>query len=350
MITVYIYGGRSWCHYICPFAPVQTVLVGAGGLLETKSIPAPNDITQSMCRQIKPEQQEEAICTACKSPCKDIDSEDAYWQELDHPGRKLIQYGYVGLVIGFFAYQVLYAGNFDYYYSGFWHHEPNQISKIWQPGFYILNHAIPIPKLIAAPLTLLGFVWCTYFIGRKLEKSYLNYARRKNRLKAKKQIQNQVFSISTFFAFNFFFIYAGRGEILRLPFALQLVFQGLFVLVSTLWLSRNWYRTLQDYDKEQESLTPVANQSPYNLLGARGDLDLPNQTLNHQHTVPRVTRIEIIKSNKKGNTHIRTILRVQPDNLDPNRTILSIKPKNIDSGHTVPRLNPDKFNQDDTSQ
>jgi hypothetical protein len=365
IITVYIYGGRSWCHYICPFAPVQTALVGVGGLLETKSLETSNSITQSMCRQTTLDGQEEAICTACKSPCKDIDSEDTYWQELVQPGRKLIQYGYVGLVIGFFAYQVLYAGSFDYYYSGFWHHEPNQISKIWQPGFYILNHPIPIPKLIAAPLTLAGFVWFSYYAGKKLEKIYLNYARRNNKLKGKRAIQHQAFSISTFIAFNFFFLYAGRGEILRLPFALQLVFQGFFILVSTLWIYRNWHRTLQNYEQEKESLIspPAGIQFSHNLVGAKG-LNISNQQVNHQHTIPRVTRIQILKNNQKGDTRIRTILRVKPDNLDPNQTILSIKTnnlepnqtilnpksKNIDSGHTVPRVNPDKFNQDGTSQ
>ncbi|AFZ04356.1 4Fe-4S binding protein [Calothrix sp. PCC 6303] len=349
MITVYIYGGRSWCHYICPFAPVQTVIVGVGGLLETKSLESPNGITQSMCRQTISYHQEEATCTACKSPCKDIDSEDAYWQELIQPGRKLIQYGYVGLVIGFFAYQVLYAGNFDYYYSGFWHHEPNQISKIWQPGFYIANRAIPIPKLIAAPLTLGVFVWFTYYFGKKLEKIYIKYARRNNKLLGKKQPQHQFFSLSTFIAFNFFFIYAGRGEILRLPFVFQLVFQGLFVLVSTLWLSRNWHRTLQKYEEENFAYNSPSKQLPSSLVGAKG-IVISNQTVNNQYTVPRITRMKISKGNQNGNTRIRTILRIESGNLDPNRTVLSIKPKNIDPGHTVPRVNPDKFNQDDISQ
>jgi hypothetical protein len=346
IITVYIYGGRTWCHYICPFAPVQTSLVGIRGILESQATLNTKNITQSTCRQTKQDQQEEAICTACKSPCKDIDSEDAYWQELDQPGRKLIQYGYVGLVIGFFAYQLLYAGNLDYYYSGFWHHEPNQISKIWQPGFYILNYQIPIPKLIATPLTLAIFVWLSYYIGKKLEKIYLNQARRKNRLIGKRQIQHQAFSISSFLAFNFFFIYAGRGEILNLPFRLQLGFQGLVLSVSSLWLYRSWNRTLQDYEKEKESLifTPPINQRLIPV--ARG----LSPQVNHQHTVPRITRMKITKSNQRGDTRIRTILRVESGNLDPNRTILSIKPKNIDSGHTVPRVNPDKFNQDGNSQ
>jgi hypothetical protein len=330
---------------------VQTVLIGTGGLLENKSIPVSNEITQSMCRQTTSKQQEESICTACKSPCKDIDSEDAYWQELDHPGRKLIQYGYIGLVIGFFSYQFLYAGNFDYYYSGFWHHEPNQSLKILQPGFYISNYAVPIPKLIAAPLTLAIFTWLTYYIGRKLEKIYLKYARSTNKSRGKKQIQHQAFAISAFLAFNLFFIYAGRGEVLRFPFTFQLGFQGIILLVSTLWLSQNWHRTFQEYERQQETRNShfIGKQLPYSFAGAKGNLPIPNQEFNQQHTVPRATRIKILQSHTKGNTRIRTTLRVQPNNLDPNRTILSLKPKNIDPGHTIPRINPDKFNQDDAS-
>jgi 4Fe-4S binding domain len=351
IITVYIYGGRSWCHYICPFAPVQTALIGTRGLLENKSTQTQNNITQSMCRQTNPDGQEESTCTACKSTCKDINSEEAYWQELYQPGRKLIQYGYVGLVIGFFVYQVMYAGNFDYYYSGFWHHEPNQISKIWQPGFYILNQAIPIPKLIAAPLTLAAFVWLSYSTGRKLEKRYLTRVKLQNIIVGKRQVQHQAFSISSFIAFNLFFIYGGRGEILRLPFPLQLLFQGLVVLVSTSWLHQNWYRTFQDYEKEQENYNyvPLENQvinSLNNIAVAKGG----NSPINHQHTLPRAVRVEITKNKRRGNTRIKTSLRAKPDDIDPNQTILSIKPKNVDSGKTIPRINPRQSQPDGNSQ
>jgi len=125
------YGGRSWCHYVCPFGMVQMVLTGPRGLLgsEAQKQP-PKTITQSMCRTFDKETNKEKItCISCKSPCMDIDSEKAYWEQITKPGRNLVQYGYLGLVCGYFVYYFLYSGNFAYYFSGAWTHEAGQVGK-----------------------------------------------------------------------------------------------------------------------------------------------------------------------------------------------------------------------------
>lgn len=115
---------------------------------------------------------EKSDCINCKSPCLDIDAERTYWDSLTQPSRKLIQYGYLGLVTSYFIYYFLYSGNFDYYYSGVWTHETNQLASLFTPGFYIRDRAIPIPKIIAAPVTLAFGVVISYVICRKLEKTY----------------------------------------------------------------------------------------------------------------------------------------------------------------------------------
>ncbi|MGF1673892.1 MAG: 4Fe-4S binding protein [Rivularia sp. (in: cyanobacteria)] len=249
--VVFLYGGRSWCHYVCPFGAVQTVFTGPRGLLGSSAHQAPaKSITQSMCRTVdKSTGQEKSACIGCKSPCMDIDSEKAYWNQLQKPGRKFLQYGYLGLAIGYFIYYRLYSGNFDYYFSGVWTYD-NSLFALWKPGFYINNQLIAIPKIAAVPLTLgLSIIIC-YYSCHKLEKVYRGYLKRKYPEIISQQVLHQVFTIITFLAFNAFFVYGGRPEILRLPMVLQLLFNGLIVLVSTIWLVRNWKRSAEQYQKE----------------------------------------------------------------------------------------------------
>ncbi len=75
--------------------------------------------------------------------------------------------------------------------------------------------------------------------------------RRRNPNINRQQVLHRVFSLCTFIAFNAFFIYGGRPEILRLPLLVQLTFNPFIVLVSTLWLYRTWGRSAQQYTKER---------------------------------------------------------------------------------------------------
>ena len=250
--TVFVYGGRSWCHYVCPFGIVQMIFTGPRGLLGSNALAAnPGSITQSMCRTVDEKTaQEVSACIGCKSACIDIDAEKSYWENLRKPGRKLVQYGYLGLVISYFVYYYLYAGNFDYYFSGAWTHEENQLATLWKPGFYILGRAIDIPKIVAVPLTFILSVTITYYICCKIEKYYRAYLKQKQTSISSHVIRHRTFSVCTFLAFNCFFIYGGRPELLRLPIVLQLLFNAAVVLVSALWLVRNWNYSEEKYKKD----------------------------------------------------------------------------------------------------
>ena len=252
ILMVALYGGRSWCHYICPFGMVQTVFTGPRGLLGSEAHTAPPmSITQSMCRTIDTTtQQEQSACIGCKSPCMDIDSEKAYWEQLAKPGRRLVQYGYLGLVIGYFVYYRLYSGNFFYYFSGAWTHEPNQLGNLLKPGFYLMDTPIAIPKLVASPLTLAVFVAVSVLICTRLEKGYQAFLKKNRPWAGSEQALHQFFSIITFLSFNIFFIYGGRPEINRLPLAVQFLFQSIVTLVSALWLFKTWGRSPQQYARE----------------------------------------------------------------------------------------------------
>jgi hypothetical protein len=103
----YWYGGKSWCQYFCPMAPVQSIYSEPGGLLSSKAHTSEQLITQSMCRTVLPDGKEQSACVACQNPCIDIDAERTYWNSLNQAETSFLRYGYVGLVIGYFGYYYL---------------------------------------------------------------------------------------------------------------------------------------------------------------------------------------------------------------------------------------------------
>jgi 4Fe-4S binding domain len=184
-ITVgYLYGGKSWCNYFCPMAPVQKIYSMPSGLVGSKAHTSNQVITQSMCRIVLPDGKEQSACVACQNPCIDIDSERAYWDNLNKPAESFLHYGYIGLVIGYFVYYYLYAGNWDYYFSGAWARQTDQLASLLSPGFYLFGQALNMPKLVAVPLTLGLFTFCGYQVGRWLEQQFKADSKRQSLVKA----------------------------------------------------------------------------------------------------------------------------------------------------------------------
>ncbi|MBV8883975.1 MAG: hypothetical protein JO235_08225 [Chroococcidiopsidaceae cyanobacterium CP_BM_RX_35] len=249
MAVGYWFGGKTWCHYFCPMAPVQTIFAEPGGLLSSKAHESAMPITQSMCRTITREGKEKSACNGCITTCLDIDSENSYWEKITSHDQKLIHYAYIGLVLGFYLYYFLYSGNWDYYFSAHWTHE-NQIATLWSPGFYLLGKVIPIPKIMAVPFTLGSFSIVSYFLGIRLEKAYKAYLYRTQQYRGLEQLQHQIFTVCTFIAFNLFFVFGGRPTILLLPLQVQYFYNGLIICVSSLWLHRTWGKSREQYNRE----------------------------------------------------------------------------------------------------
>lgn len=245
----YFYGGKSWCQYFCPMAPVQTIFSEPRGLVGTKAHMSESRITQSMCRTVEPSGNEQSACVACQSPCIDIDSERTYWDGLNKPEETLIRYGYVGLVVGYFVYYYLYAGNWNYYFSGIWNRDPNQLAALMSPGLYLFGQAINIPKLFAVPLVLGGFTAIGYFTGQLIEQRAKAYLQKRTKLDSD-TIRHRIFAICTFSIFNFFFFFAGRPLIGLLPIWVQALFDVSLVFLSTLWLQKSWRRSPDLYSRE----------------------------------------------------------------------------------------------------
>ncbi len=102
LLVGFLAGGKTWCHYLCPMAPVQVVYSGPSGLLATGAAGGGSGpgLSQSMCRNGR----DEPICVACNAPCPDIDLEKSYWDRLATGERRLVVYGYLGLVAGYVAH------------------------------------------------------------------------------------------------------------------------------------------------------------------------------------------------------------------------------------------------------
>lgn len=246
----YYYGGKSWCQYFCPMAPVQTIFSEPRGLLGSKAHMSEQRITQSMCRTVEPDGNEQSACVACQSPCIDIDSERTYWNGLNNPEEAIIRYGYVGLVVGYFVYYYLYAGNWNYYFSGVWNRDPNQLATLMSPGLYLFGQPIEIPKLFAVPLVLGGFSAIGYFLGTWIEQQVKQYDRQHRKNSDPDLIRHRIFVICTFAVFNFFFLFAGRPLLHLTPIWVQYGFDLSIVFLSTLWLQKSWRRSADLYSRE----------------------------------------------------------------------------------------------------
>jgi len=269
VLVGYLFGGKSWCQYFCPMAPVQLVYQGPRALLGSEAHQGPKQtITQSMCRTVEKGDQEKSACVSCQSPCVDIDAERSYWEVINQPGRKLVQYGYVGLVTGFYAYYFLYSGSFNYYYSGSWGHEENKLDLLFSPGLYINNTIISIPRIIAAPATIIFFVTLIYWGLNQVEKAYRAYLMRNKKNISKQQAQHHIFSLCTFAVVNIYFTFGSRPALkLFNSLALEQGASVVVVILSSIWLYRTLARSKDVYIKERlaNSLRRQLGKLPTNL-------------------------------------------------------------------------------------
>jgi hypothetical protein len=257
ILVGFLFAGKSWCQYFCPFAPVQAVFTGPRGLWGSQAHqPSQSLVSQSMCRT----KDNESACVGCKAPCIDIDAEQAYWENLEHPARRFVQYGYVGILIGFFLYFYLFAGNWDYFFSGAWSRD-EAIGMLFEPGFYLQGRSIPLPKLVAVPLTLAMFTILAYLTIGRIEKTYRVYLRKQGATDIRQRSQHTIFTLITVFSFWFFFSFAGRPILNTMPSVVILGFNSIVTISGSIWGYRTLGRTFAAYRAEGE---PILEQDSVN--------------------------------------------------------------------------------------
>jgi 4Fe-4S binding domain len=235
----FLFNGKFWCHYICPMGPVQEVFGEPGGLFASQApIAPPKGISQSMCRKIDAQGHEKSACVGCKSPCLDINGEAAYWASIRKPHRKILMYGYVGLVMGFYGYFGLYSGNWSLLSEGVWN-ETNQLATLMNPGFFIAGRAIGIPKLLAVPLTLSISTASVLWLSLRIEQ-LVKRLQKHHQIISPEYWQSRAFAIAKFIAFNLLF-FMGIQPTLGYFFPLIRICMILMaILVSSAWLIKIW--------------------------------------------------------------------------------------------------------------
>ncbi|WP_416674776.1 hypothetical protein [Egbenema bharatensis] len=252
ILVGYLYAGKSWCHYFCPMAPVQLIYTGPRSLMGSQAHQEKKPaISQSMCRIVDPQTgQEQSACVSCKMPCFDIDAEKNYWTELTKPGRRLVQYGYLGMVIAFYLYYFLYAGNWDYYFTGAWTREEDQLAKVFDAGFHIYGNTIPIPKAIAVFITFAVLAGITYSLGHITERLYRLYTGWKGQAVSAQRAQHVAFTLFTTASFWTFFSYGARPWLNKMPPYVVLTFNAAVIVVGSMWLFRTFGRERSQYERE----------------------------------------------------------------------------------------------------
>lgn len=249
MIVGYLYGGKTWCHYVCPLGPVQKIYTEPRGIVESRAHTHRSSVSQSMCRTAT-KKGDVSACVTCISDCPDIDLERQYWARIQEPGRPFVHYGYVGMILGFYGYYALYAGNWGYYFTGAWTHEEGQLAALSSPGFWFLPEGTWFTKVYAAPLTIALSVLFAYGLGRAIEVIARELMRWRGRVLDEDLFRHRSYVVSAFVAINSFYLFGGRPNIALLPSAGVSIVDITIVLLSTLWLTRSWPRERRLYEVE----------------------------------------------------------------------------------------------------
>lgn len=246
-----LYGGKTWCNYFCPIAPMQRIYTSPRGVLESQAHNPKLPVTQSMCRKPVKGGADQSVCVACAAPCPDIDLERSYWETYTQPGTRFTYYGYFGMVLMFYLYYYLYSGGWDYYFSGAWTHEENfQLNQLMNPGFFIGGVLIDIPKIIAAPLAMFGAIGLSYVLWLGVEWIYTRIAKWVKPGIGDDEIRHHMLMLVAWTTFNTFYLFAGRPNISLMPAWLQTTINTFIVTASTVWMVRNIMRRSSDHTDE----------------------------------------------------------------------------------------------------
>ena len=248
-ITVgYLWGGKTWCNFICPANIVQRIHPPPRGPPARAPHVGGTAVPQSMCRTAGPGPDKSA-CVACAANCGDIDLERSYWESLEAPYRRHVYYMFFGLIVGFYGYYYLYAGSWDYYFSGVWTHERGQLAQLLRPGLFVGGHAVPVPKVLAVPAFLLLSAGGSLLLGKLLEGGYRKYRRARGRV-SEPEIVHHCLCFSAYLSINTFYVFGGRPNLLLLPqYGIRAV-DLLIVSLTTVWLWQALQRTPLRYRRE----------------------------------------------------------------------------------------------------
>ncbi len=204
--TSFLYGGKTWCNFLCPVGLVEKIHTEP-----TSAATGGGELT-SQC----------APCVACKKHCPDIDLEQGYWKEASERPRRIAYFAWPGIVVGFYTYYYLAAGDWDAYFDGRWAYERSLPERMLDPGFYFLPE---IPRVLAAPLTLLAFGAASFLVFAAVERAFAavrlarlpEAATDDDRAAARMRLRHGLLAVAGLCAFNAFYVFAGQPSLRELP-------------------------------------------------------------------------------------------------------------------------------------
>ncbi len=254
LVVGWAYGGKAWCHYFCPMAPVQTVVTGPRSLFGSPAHQETTSrITQSMCRTLGESGRIQSACVACQAPCLDIDSERAYWQTLSgKQGLSWAWWSYPGLVIAFFLLiKVESRGGLDYLRSGMWAYDIETVHYIWNPlgdGRWTLG----LPRLVSIPALLVLSGWISVWFFSWWQQMQQRLIAKEFGARSADVATSRARLLASFVAVNSFFWFADPSLGLLGPAGGQVI-RSLVLIVSGMWLHRGWHRDKGAYSRESTS-------------------------------------------------------------------------------------------------
>ncbi|MCP9914330.1 hypothetical protein KBZ07_13145 [Cyanobium sp. BA20m-14] len=258
LISGWAYGGKTFCQYLCPFAPAQQILSGPRSLLSSQAhLGGSSKTTQSMCRTVGAQGQDISTCVACAKPCFDIDAERTYWQSLSGKrGMAWAWYSYPGLILAFFLLIQSYAPagasdhGIDYLTSNLFTYDGRLAAMAWQS---LLPAGWPqLPRILAIPALLSAGGVASERLFDQIERLQRHQLRAAAPELAKERAIHRTRLLATFAAINIYFYF--KRNLFDSGDSLGWVeLQLLIVAISSVWLYRSWDRDRSLYERENTS-------------------------------------------------------------------------------------------------
>jgi hypothetical protein len=240
IVTSFVYAGKTWCNFMCPVGMVEKIYTEPA----RRALPP-----WEMSSQCSP-------CVACKKHCPDIDLEQGYWKEASEAPRRIAYFAWPGIVVAFYVYYYLVRGTWDYYFSGAWTYERDLPAQALSPGF---TFAPQIPRVVAAPLTLVVFGAASFAVFALVEKLVL--AARLRALPADAnaeakagvtaRVRHGMLAFCGLVAFNAFYCFAGQPTLQKLPHWAVTAWGLVVVFASTAIFMRRIARREDAYVQEK---------------------------------------------------------------------------------------------------
>lgn len=218
-----LFTGKTWCNFVCPVGLVERIYTEPASL-------APVSPTSQCAR-----------CTACKKNCPDIDQENAYWKDVESDPRRVATYAFPGLVLGFYLYYWLRAGDWAAYFDGAWTERAADAALAFGPGFFF---APSVPALAAAALSLLLCSAASYALFALAERLLAPLWGQGP--DAAQRRRHHMLAAAAFAAFSIFYVFAGAPSLSRIDGGTRaMAFVAPVIATAFLW--RRWGQTRVGY-------------------------------------------------------------------------------------------------------